>query len=191
MYENQTPAASPPARKTPFWRAFWPFGDSASKDAVARLYHQIVARARSPVAYETHGLLDTMDNRREWLSSWAALVMIRLCRSGAKGSALAQDLFDHAFKDLERNFREHGVSDISIAKQVTKASAAFMARYKVIEEAAGGGDLGALAKSLERHMTFAPQGAGAEALAQDLMQAFSRMCQIDDVYILTGKYDIL
>lgn len=191
IYESQAPTARGQPHVRPFWRRLWPFGaGSVREQTVARLYAAIVARSRRPEDYRDCGLLDTLDNRREWLGCWAALVMIRLHRIDGSGTSLAQALFDRAFADLEENFREQGVADMSIGKHVKKAAATFLARYKVIEAAIDEGSEELLVDSIARQMAFqdSPR-AGADQLTRMLAESYVRMASLSDDVVLAGEVE--
>lgn len=162
----------------------WPFAQSAGKlGTIETLYAEIVARARRPEEFERFGIADTADNRREWLGCWCSLVMIRLHRTDDQGAQLAQALFDHAFADLEDNFREQGVADMSIGKHVKKAAATFLARYRDIERAIDTDDPQPLAASLAKNMQIV-QGGGADGMARLLMGSFVDLASMPDKSVL-------
>lgn len=199
IYKSQTPTASVDLPKPTFWQRLWSVG--GTNDQTAKRYALIVARARRAEDYTGFDLLDTADNRREWLGCWAALAMIRLHRlDHARGPRQAQALFDHAFADLEENFRERGVADQSIPRHVKQAAATFLARYRVIEQALDSGQLAELAATLERHMAFgakadagqtepAAPGAGATAMAKELLASYARLALSPEQDVLNGRLD--
>lgn len=152
------------------------------------IYSVIVAHSRQPVFYTSYGLADTPDNRREWIGCHAALIMMRLhaCRSG--GADIAQALFDCMFADVEQNFREEGVSDMSIGKHVKKASITFLARYKAIQAALDADDANSLADTLARNMSLR-SASDAPRLAHYVFGAMRTLSGIADARILDGRVE--
>jgi cytochrome b pre-mRNA-processing protein 3 len=116
----------------------------------AQLYQAIVQQARRPVWYRELGVPDTPEGRFEMIALHVALVLRRLRREGAPGQALAQQLFDAMFADLDGSLRELGVGDLSVGSYVKRLAGNFYARLAALDEglgphAADGGPQGAQA----------------------------------------------
>ncbi|MEZ5846335.1 MAG: ubiquinol-cytochrome C chaperone family protein [Geminicoccaceae bacterium] len=122
------------------------------RETAAELYRGVVREARRPCLYARFGVPDTADGRLEMIMLFAALVMRRLKREGHEGEALAQELFDLMFADIDRNFREQGVSDISVGKHVKRAASTFMARTVHVEQALAANEPEALAGTIRRNL---------------------------------------
>ena len=56
------------------------------------------------------------------------------------------------FADVDRNFREQGVSDISVGKHVKRAVSTFMARTVHVEQALAANEPEALAGTIRRNL---------------------------------------
>jgi len=168
--------------------AFWPFAPAKRRQQriAEAIYRVIVAHSRRPVFYTSYGLADTPDNRREWIGCHAALAMIRLHRCGSEGGRIAQALFDWMFADVEQNFREEGVSDMSIGKHVRRASITFLARYKTIEASLEHGDLAGLADALARNMELR-SASDAVDLAACLARAMGDLEALSDEHVMAGR----
>jgi len=82
----------------------------------------------------------------------AALVMRRLRDEGEAGKILAQDIFDVMFADVDRNFREQGVGDLSVGKHVKRAAQTFLARFHALDPGFDAADRGVIAAVLERNI---------------------------------------
>ena len=189
MYGRDAPPPSGKRESSAFWQRLWPFSKRGGPNSgvIVKLYRQIVTQARNPVFYEDRQLADTADNRREMLGCVAALAMIRLHRCGPWGEKQAQALFDYTFADVEQNFREQGVSDVSIGKHVKKAAATFLARYRMIESCIDNDRTEDLGQTLAKNMAFAHDPAqGGEAIARDLMALFNDLAQQGDDSVLSG-----
>ena len=71
------------------------------REVAERVYRDLVKQARTPSFYRDLGVPDTPEGRFEMVGLHAALVMRRLRAAGAPGSALAQELFDLLFADVD------------------------------------------------------------------------------------------
>src|SRR4051812_4334702 len=98
-----------------------------NREVVDALYAAIVASARQPELYETHGLPDTVMGRFESLSIHVFLFLAR-CRDDAALKALAQDLVDRFISDVEDSIREIGIGDPSVPKRMRKLAGMFYER---------------------------------------------------------------
>ncbi len=144
-----------------------------SDDRPDAIYSQIVAQARQPAFYQTIGVADTADGRFDMLVLHVVLVMRRLRGEGAEGRTLAQGLFDVFFRDMDRNLREMGVSDMGVPKRVRGMAEAFYGRAGVYDAALDAGSAEGLHAALERNL-FA--GSATEE-ALDRMTAYMLACE--------------
>jgi cytochrome b pre-mRNA-processing protein 3 len=119
------------------------------KIAANSLYQAIVRQSRRPDFYLSGQVPDTPQGRFDLIMLHAALVTDKLIAQGA--SALAQDLFDIMFKDIEKNLLELGVSDIRIGKFVKKLMQGFKGRAQGFRMALAGSDE-ILAETLQRNL---------------------------------------
>ncbi len=140
--------------------------------AALRLYRAIVTAARSPDFYAVHGVPDTMDGRFEMIGLHAALVLRRLRDGGAEAEAIAQQLFDLMFADMDRNLREAGVGDLSIGRHVKGLASTFLARVQSLDGAITARDGDAVA-AIVRHNLRTPRNedvrADVDAIARHLL----------------------
>lgn len=99
------------------------------------LYGAIVKQARQPGFYRDRGVPDTLDGRFDLLVLHAFLVLRRLNALGAEGQAMAQELADLIFTDMDGNLREIGVGDLSVGKRIKAMAKAFFGRLTVYDKA--------------------------------------------------------
>jgi cytochrome b pre-mRNA-processing protein 3 len=99
--------------------------------AIAEIYRGCVAQARQPVFYTDAHVPDSVDGRFDLLILHVLLVIDRLIDHPDE----TQQLFDILFADMDKNLREMGVSDVSIAKKMKPMLAAFYGRAKAYEDA--------------------------------------------------------
>jgi len=147
-----------------------------SQAIVEALYGEIVAAARQPVFYRDWRVPDTPLGRFEMLPIHAFLVLDRLKDERGAARALAQELVDHFFSDVESSLRELGIGDMGIPKRMKKLARMFYGRVTSYSDALRRDDLAALAQALARNVRPADRvaDAAAEALAayvQDLRAA--------------------
>jgi cytochrome b pre-mRNA-processing protein 3 len=116
-----------------------------------RLYDRVVSQSRNPVFYASLGVPDTLQGRFEMLVLHMFLVVRRLRQFGPEGVALAQDLFDVMFGNMDENLRGIGVGDLTVGRRVKQLARSFYGRSKAYEAGlAGGGD--SLAEALARNL---------------------------------------
>ncbi|SOD94264.1 ubiquinol-cytochrome C chaperone family protein [Caenispirillum bisanense] len=92
------------------------------------VYVRLVERARDPWFYDVAAVPDTVDGRFDMIVIHAHLLFRRMGETGAEGEALAQDIFDVMFLDMDRSLREMGVGDLSVGKHVKGMARAFYGR---------------------------------------------------------------
>lgn len=157
-------------------RLFGPRRSTTARHNVSvELYHKIVDAARQPLFYAEWGVPDSSDGRREMIGLLAILVMRRLRTGGAAGSRLNQNLFDLMFADIDRNFREQGVGDLSVGKHVKRAASTFLARYESLDKALDEDDKKALGEVLQRNLFT----SGGEPASQQLRHLVDYLSEVD------------
>ncbi len=136
------------------------------RDATIRaLYGMIVAQARSPSFYLGYGVPDTVPGRIEMIMLHLAMVLRRLRQDPAGGRRSQQELFDLFCQDMDDNFREMGVGDLTVPKEMKRVAEAFYGRAKAYDGALDADDEGALAAALARNVFAQPAGEDARRLA--------------------------
>ena len=166
-----------------------PFRRPKRSATIDALYGIIVAQARSPSFYRGYGVPDAVEARIDMIMLHLVMVLRGLRGGGEAGSlaeggrpvsdnggptaqALAQQLFDRFCQDMDDNFREMGVGDLTVPKEMQRVAAAFYGRAKVYDEALDAGDVSALAAALARNVFNAAEiQSGARRLAAYVMDA--------------------
>lgn len=152
--------------------------------AVAALYSACVAQARQPIFYADLHAPDTVYGRFDLLILHVLLVIQRLQDHPQQ----TQQLFDILFADMDKNLRELGVSDISIARKMKPLLSAFYGRAKVYEEALATED-DRLAEALRRNIygdTPATQD-DVRRLTTYIRHAYTTLAAQNTNDILNGK----
>jgi cytochrome b pre-mRNA-processing protein 3 len=123
------------------------FRRKASDPVARRLYEAIVAQARRPEFYRDWGVPDSLDGRFDMIALHGFLVLHRLKRDHEATAALAQNLFDTLFLDMDRALRELGAGDLGVGKRVKAMARGFYGRVAAYEDGLSAGQE-ALGKAL-------------------------------------------
>jgi cytochrome b pre-mRNA-processing protein 3 len=115
------------------WRAHRR-GQRTRRAVAHALYCQVVNRARRSAFFARLGVPDTPEGRFEMVALHAALLIRRLNADGSPGRALAQELFDLMFADMDAGLRELGVGDLSVGKHVKRLARNFHARVVALDQ---------------------------------------------------------
>jgi cytochrome b pre-mRNA-processing protein 3 len=139
------------------------------------LYGMIVAQARSPAFYRGYGVPDTVAGRLDMILLHLVLVLRRLNLNVAAPAA-GQRLFERFCQDIDDNFREMGVGDLTVPKEMQRVAEAFYGRAKAYESALSDGDAEMLASAVSRNVfgTAVPS-LGARRLAAYMREASHRL----------------
>lgn len=113
------------------------------------LYEHIHAQSRQAFFYEELSVPDTMEGRFDVLALHLFMVMRRLneCKGG---DVLSQTLFDTAFGEIDRGYREIGVGDMGLPKRMKKLMLGFNGAMHAYEQAIG--DDAAMKEALRRNV---------------------------------------
>jgi cytochrome b pre-mRNA-processing protein 3 len=165
----------------------FPFRRPRQDPRIAALYGTIVAQARLPAFYRDYGVPDTVSARIDMLMLHLVLVLRRR-RSAAGGRPLSQQLFDHFCQDIDDNFREMGVGDLKVPKEMRRVAAAFYGRAHVYDAALDAGDEGALAEALGRNVFGASEPPmGAWPLGAYMRGAERHLAACEDAAVLRAE----
>lgn len=153
-----------------------PFRRPRRSATIDALYGMIVAQARSPSFYRGYGVPDAVEARIDMIMLHLVLVLrgLRGTGSAAEGQRstdqqnrpLAQDLFDRFCQDMDDNFREMGVGDLTVPKEMQRIAEAFYGRAKAYDAALDAGDTASLETALARNIYNATEShSGTRRLA--------------------------
>lgn len=148
-----------------------PFRRLRPRANIDALYGTIVAQARSKAFYRDYGVPDTVDGRLDMIVLHLVLVLRWLSRGQVALPPVGQALFDRFCQDIDDNFREMGVGDLAVPKEMRKVAEAFYGRAKAYEAAFAGVDAQALAASVARNVF----GASEPTLGARRLAAYMRL----------------
>ena len=140
-----------------------PFRRQTQDPSVARLYGMIVAQARSPSFYRDYGVPDTVAGRLDMIVLHLALVLRRFKHGSLATQSAGQEVFNLFCRDIDDNFREMGVGDLAVPKQMRRVGEAYYGRAAAYESALDVGE-DALVEALTRNI-FGKPADGARRLA--------------------------
>ncbi len=141
-----------------------------ANESAKQLHRTIVAQARQPAFYTALGVPDTLDGRFELIALHGFLVMHRL-KADPAGVALAREVAEIIFDDLDASLREMGAGDLGVGKRVKKMGEAFYGRIAAYDAGlAAGGDM---ADALRRNLYGTAQPSADRVAAAE---AYVRNC---------------
>jgi cytochrome b pre-mRNA-processing protein 3 len=156
-----------------------PFRRTPRGPNIDALYGMIVAQARTPAFYRSYGVADTLDGRLDMIVLHLVLLLRRLAAAGAEPS-VGQRVFDRFCQDMDDNFREMGVGDLAVPKEMRRVAEVFYGRAKAYEAALAAQDVSELTKTLARNVFGRPEPhSDARRLAAYMMEAVRRLGDYD------------
>jgi cytochrome b pre-mRNA-processing protein 3 len=158
---KQSPAIG--VRAWHWLRRVWPDAE-ARRDVAEQLYRDLVNQARMPVFYREFGVPDTPEGRFEMVGLHVALVVRRLRAAGTPGNALAQELFDLMFADMDESLRYLGIGELSVGKQIKRLAGHFYARLRALDSALATVPAAQLAPMLRTNVYHGGTAPGARQL---------------------------
>ena len=124
----------------------------ANQAIVDALYSTIVASARQPGLYSDWAVPDTPLGRYEMLSLHMFLFLHRMRGEVGASAAVAQEVTDTFFLDVDHSLRELGIGDVGVPKRVKKLARMFYGRAAAYGEALDAGNSVALTEALRRNV---------------------------------------
>lgn len=155
-----------------------PFRKQVRDSTFATLYGTIVAQARSPTFYGDYGVPDTVAGRLDMIVLHLVLFLGRLKHASPAGQALGQQVFDLFCRDIDDNFREMGMGDLSVPKQMRRVGETYYGRANAYEDALASGDNTTLVDALTRNI-FGVPASGARRLAAYMHETMRELAAQD------------
>jgi cytochrome b pre-mRNA-processing protein 3 len=128
------------------------FGRNRAYPSIERLYGAIVAQARRPEFYADYGVPDTVNGRFDMIILHVALLFRRLRTESPGMRAFGQDMFDFFCRDMDRNLREIGISDLGIPRKMRRIGEAYYGRAAAYDAGLADSDDQALVAALLRNI---------------------------------------
>lgn len=118
---------------------------------VDRQYGILTTAARQKGFYLHAQVPDTVMGRFEMLASIMILYFRRSGKASPEAQAIAQEIVDAFFQDLDHSMRELGIGDQGVPKRMKKLASMFYGRVESYGKALETGDAEALAAALKRN----------------------------------------
>lgn len=96
------------------------------------LYTNLVEQARQPYFYRDLGVADSVDGRFDMICLHLYLVLDRL-ENEPLAAQTTQYMMNYVISDVDRNFREMGVSDVGVGRKVQKLATALYGRLEAYQ----------------------------------------------------------
>jgi cytochrome b pre-mRNA-processing protein 3 len=156
----------------------FPFRRTPRDPTIEAVYGMIVAQARSPSFYRDYRVPDTVEGRIDMIVLHLVLVLRRWRDAPANVRPLGQQIFDRFCRDMDDNFREMGVGDLTVPKEVRRVAEAFYGRAAAYEAALT--DDAALTQVLARNVFGTAQPPlGARHLSAYMQEAARQLATQD------------
>ncbi len=163
-----------------------------NRDRAAKVYRQIADQSRSPVFYRGWGVADTINGRFEMLALLLFAVVNRLVKADKPDERFAQLVMEAFVADMDRNYREIGISDVRVGKKIKAMYGLFGARLAhydlVLAEAAtaeNGSSKQNFADAIDAHV-FAMARQDGEAATSSAARLADYILSVIDVLAKTG-----
>jgi cytochrome b pre-mRNA-processing protein 3 len=171
-----------------------PFRRSRRAGTIDALYGMIVAQARSPAFYRDYGVPDTVEGRLDMLMLHLVLLLRRLGHPAIQGTGaepvVGQGLYDRFCQDIDANFREMGVGDLTVPKKMRQVAEAFYGRARAYDSALQADDAPALEAALARNVFGASAPPlGARRLATYMLEVSRRLGAQPAAALASGELD--
>ncbi len=155
----------------------------------ALLYKEVVAASRRETFYRDFAVPDTPQGRFEMVVLHACL-LLRQTRHRPEMEALAQDVVDLMFTELDSALREMGIGDMAVPRRMKKLAGAIYGRFAAYDEAFKSKTSDDMCETLRRNIDFADRSGGVMALADYLRAADDILTrQFDVETVLAGRID--
>ena len=148
----------------------------------------IVAQARFPSFYRAYGVADTVTGRLDMIMLHLVLVLRQMSAAQGELPPAGQALFDRFCRDMDDNFREMGVGDLTVPKEMLRVAEAFYGRSKAYETALAADDVKDLEMAVARNVFGATDlPLGARRLAAYMRETARRLSGLTpDVLVQTS-----
>ena len=160
----------------------------ANRAIIERLFATIADAARRPAHYTVHGVADSVMGRYAMLALHVRLFQHRARGASPALEAMAQDVVDMLFREIDSTLREIGIGDTSVPKRMKKLARMVYGRWRSYGEALAENDRAALTEAVRRNV-YAEGGdpGGAAALADYAVRADAALREQSDDAFLSGR----
>ncbi len=160
----------------------------AEKQVAYSLYTKLVEQARHPAFYSEYGVEDTIEGRFDMILLHLFLVDDRLEQAGEEYITLRRNIHEAMVTDLDRSFREIGVGDMSVGKEMKKVGNAWLGRHTVYAAAFANSEAeNSLTEALANNVYSGDSTAPADKLALYMIKAKQLLTSADVETMVGGN----
>jgi cytochrome b pre-mRNA-processing protein 3 len=155
---------------------------------MVRQYDALTRAARDPVFFESMNVPDTVMGRFEMLSIALILYFRRTATAGEQVKAIAQEVVEAFFEDLDHSMRELGIGDNGVPKRMKKLAGMFYGRLDSYARALESNDAEALQAALRRNIRpeNADEALSMRLLADYMMRAENALKTVPEAVLANG-----
>ena len=163
--------------------------NKVSHALMVRQYDLLTQAARNPVFFQSMNVPDTVMGRFEMLATVLILYFRRTATAGVEVKAIAQELVEAFFEDLDHSMRELGIGDNGVPKRMKKLAGMFYGRLDSYARALESGDVDALDAALRRniHPENTDPALSMRQLADYMVRAESALKTVPESVLAQGE----
>lgn len=165
------------------------FGKNKREKALSeQQYGYLTSAARDPEFYRQANVPDTVMGRFEMLSAILILYFRAAGRTNDAARAVAQNIVESFFEDLDHSMRELGIGDHGVPKRMKKMASMFYGRIDSYGKALDDRDEKALAAALKRnfHPEIEDPTLSMSVLAHYMLQTEASLSDVASTVLEEG-----
>jgi cytochrome b pre-mRNA-processing protein 3 len=156
---------------------------------MVRQYGILTTAARAPAFFQAMNVPDTVMGRFETLSIALILYFRRTSTADDEVKAIAQDIVEAFFEDLDHSMRELGIGDTGVPKRMKKLAGMFYGRLDSYARALESSDEDALEAALLRniHPENNDKTLSMRGLAHYMLRAEEELKKVPESILRSGE----
>lgn len=156
---------------------------------MVRQYDALNQSARIPAFFESMNVPDTVMGRFEMLAVVLILYFRRTASASEQAKAIAQEIVEAFFEDLDHSMRELGIGDSGVPKRMKKLAGMFYGRLDSYARALDAGDIDALEAALCRniHPQTSDAALSMRRLADYMIYAENALKAVPEATLVAGE----
>lgn len=159
----------------------------SNAEIVKNQYEILTAAARRAIFYTDMNVPDTVMGRFNMLTLHITLYLRLTKDKGEPVQALAQDIVDAFFEDIDHSIRELGIGDASVPKRMKKLAKMFYGRADAYGQALDGKDEEAMIAALSRNIYPEQEAPDLSALAREIFHMDAGLRAADEAQLAKGQ----
>jgi len=167
--------------------------NKVNRTIVERQYGILTTAARQKAFYEHADVPDTVMGRFEMLAAVLILYFRRTGKEPEGVKAIAQEIVDAFFEDLDHSIRELGIGDQGVPKRMKKLASMFYGRVDSYGKALDSGSRDDLAAALRRnfHPETTDESLSMQRLAGYMFEAEAALDRLGSDVLERGEAHLL